>query len=190
MSAMFEQGQIVKSRVDAQGLKRGSFYRVVNATLRSTPFGGFVTYEVKPLDGGEHLSVGNGHLVLEEADEADIALAKAPALDSTDAWALARLKEVQHRRAEILYQASRLKSRGPRFQKLNAERLALASEADGLLKRLVGPTCEGCEQHKRDAKARPFGLNDTPVLCDDCYLNAVEHEVERAERAAGWDPNP
>lgn len=61
--SQFSVGQRVVSQVDAQGIKCGSVYVVVDVSKRSYPFGTFVTYTVESEDG-TRLSVGNGHLVL------------------------------------------------------------------------------------------------------------------------------
>lgn len=69
----FQQGQIVRSRVTAQGLVKGDLYRVTSVGTWHSPFGTFVTYFVQPVDSAteqakqESLPVGNGHLVLEVA---------------------------------------------------------------------------------------------------------------------------
>ena len=49
--------------------------------------------------------------------------------------------------------------------------------------------CVGCEETKPDVKIWEQ-YPDRPVLCGECREYAVQMEVERAERAAGWDPNP
>lgn len=64
-STAFASYDVVVSRVDAQGLKKGARYVVVGAKTKHTPFGGFVTYTVEPESGGPRLDVSNGHLVLD-----------------------------------------------------------------------------------------------------------------------------
>jgi hypothetical protein len=55
----------------AQGLEMGAVYRVVEVVERSTFAGNFVTYVVE-LEGGGRVSVGNGHMVLTEVEEAQV----------------------------------------------------------------------------------------------------------------------
>jgi hypothetical protein len=62
----FHTGQIVKSRVDAQGLRKGAAYVVTKVLEEHYPFGTFVTYLVAD-DNSDTYAVGNGHLVLEAA---------------------------------------------------------------------------------------------------------------------------
>lgn len=62
-------GDRVKSTINAQGLKKGEEYTVVDMDEMRTPFGTFVTYYVTDKKGKKH-SVGNGHLVLQPIKEA------------------------------------------------------------------------------------------------------------------------
>jgi hypothetical protein len=64
----FHTGQTVKSRVDAQGLRKGAFYVVTDVVEAHYPFGTFVTYMVTD-DNSDLYEVGNGHLVLEAASK-------------------------------------------------------------------------------------------------------------------------
>lgn len=68
--ARWKQGDDVESCVDAQGMKRGQRFRVLDAIPGSY---GLVTYELVPAgelpiaDGRNVLQIINGHLVLREA---------------------------------------------------------------------------------------------------------------------------
>ncbi len=59
----FQVGDVVESRVAAQGLCPGAHYVVRAVESTPTPFGTFVTYELED-GGGLVLPVDNGHLVL------------------------------------------------------------------------------------------------------------------------------
>lgn len=54
-------GDTVVSNVDAQGLKKGQQYTVVDVEHGKW---GTVMYGVQPISGGEQLWIGNGHLLL------------------------------------------------------------------------------------------------------------------------------
>lgn len=64
MDTRFGIGQVVRATTTAQGLIQGVMYEVVETLIASLPFGNFVTYCVTPVDGGERLSIVNGHLLL------------------------------------------------------------------------------------------------------------------------------
>ena len=54
-------GDTVVSNVDAQGLKKGQQYKVIDIEHGNW---GTVTYGVQPVTGGKQLWIGNGHLLL------------------------------------------------------------------------------------------------------------------------------
>lgn len=60
-------GTIVQSTVDAQGLSKGAFYRVVSSETRRNVTGGYTSYRVEPVAADVERPtepIGNGHLVL------------------------------------------------------------------------------------------------------------------------------
>lgn len=57
-------GTVVRSLVDAQGLKKGETYEVLGSKTRHTFVGGFTTLTLKL--GENKYEVGNPHLVLEK----------------------------------------------------------------------------------------------------------------------------
>jgi hypothetical protein len=65
-------GDTVRSTVDAQGMKKGQEYKVVDVEHGKW---GTVMYGIQPATGGEQLWIGNGHLLLEpvasDVSEAD-----------------------------------------------------------------------------------------------------------------------
>lgn len=64
----FKIGQIVKARRPVQGLVEGSAYQIIGISEMPTPFGNFVTYQVKGITQlGVTLEIRNGHLVLDAA---------------------------------------------------------------------------------------------------------------------------
>lgn len=71
MTTTFRPGQLVRSRVTAQGLVEGDLYRITSVAVQDTPFGSFVRYYVQAADCATAAArlpawpVGNGHLVLE-----------------------------------------------------------------------------------------------------------------------------
>lgn len=65
----FLLGCIVRSLVDAQGLRLGSTYEVVDVQENVTSFGTFVSYGLSRCSEHEPVVyVTNGHLLLEEVD--------------------------------------------------------------------------------------------------------------------------
>jgi len=64
----FEEGQPVRAKDNAQGLRKGALYRVLAVDERTTFVGNFVRYQVRAEVGGEALWVVNGHLLLAEVD--------------------------------------------------------------------------------------------------------------------------
>lgn len=74
MSA-FAVGQRVVAKSEAQGLRLGAVYDVVQVDVRTTFAGGFTEYQLRPVDGdGQTIWVGNGHLLLTgvEAEEIQV----------------------------------------------------------------------------------------------------------------------
>ncbi len=67
-STTFTVGDRVRSRIDAQGMRADEEFVVAGVRVRATPWGDFVTYEVRNAAGGV-TSVVNGHVVLERAEE-------------------------------------------------------------------------------------------------------------------------
>lgn len=68
MATKFKVGDVVRSKVDAQCMKVGGLYRVVDVDFVARGiFGEFVTYVVTPVGSNQRIDVGNGHLVLEAA---------------------------------------------------------------------------------------------------------------------------
>ncbi len=73
----FVVGQVVRSTVNAQGMRAGHAYRVVDISTLSTAFGGFTTYTLEALAdekmgvGAKRLAVGNGHLILTAEEQAE-----------------------------------------------------------------------------------------------------------------------
>jgi hypothetical protein len=70
MSTFFEIGQYVRSRVNAQGMTKGSTYYVCGSEFQTNFLGTYVTYLLESQDEmvtgkTKLLTVGNGHLVLE-----------------------------------------------------------------------------------------------------------------------------
>jgi hypothetical protein len=67
----FEVGEMVRSRVTAQGMVKGEAYEVRHVSRRRTFAGTFTTYGLTgrsaAVEGVELSSVGNGHLLLERA---------------------------------------------------------------------------------------------------------------------------
>lgn len=63
--SIYKVGSVVRSLVDAQGLRQGTTYEVVEVQQLCTPWGVTVTYGLAPQSGGSTLPVRNGHLVLE-----------------------------------------------------------------------------------------------------------------------------
>lgn len=61
-SSAHKKGDTVRSNVNAQGLKKGAEYTVVD--VEHGPFG-TVMYGVQPSTGGEQLWIANGHLLLD-----------------------------------------------------------------------------------------------------------------------------
>jgi hypothetical protein len=61
----FTVGEQVRSRVDAQGMKRGETFKVVEVRECRTVFGTFVTVVVKNPRTQETRAVVNSHLVME-----------------------------------------------------------------------------------------------------------------------------
>jgi hypothetical protein len=72
---LFTTGQVVRSRVTAQGLTEGDRYRIAAVSRYESPFGTFVTYHVQPVECAtaaakqQTFPVGNGHLVLDAVEE-------------------------------------------------------------------------------------------------------------------------
>lgn len=62
MTTAFETGDVVRANVTEQGMTAGETYIVLDAFIRDTPFGGFVTYIIGK--GSEELRIGNGHMLL------------------------------------------------------------------------------------------------------------------------------
>jgi hypothetical protein len=65
----FKEGDRVRSNVDAQGMKKGNVYDVVDVESRHTPFGVFMTYQVVDPKTGVQLTVRNAHLLLSRVNE-------------------------------------------------------------------------------------------------------------------------
>ena len=86
MSTIFRTGQYLEATCEAQGLKLGSLYKVIDYEMYSTPFGNVVTYQVAEATEidesdfgydcgtevqevlGEPLWIGNAHSFLKNAD--------------------------------------------------------------------------------------------------------------------------
>src|SRR5690242_14790102 len=64
--AAFSQGDIVRSTVDAQGLKKGKKYEVVGDKTTTRSFGDFVTYVLRDLETGKELNVANARALLDK----------------------------------------------------------------------------------------------------------------------------
>jgi len=67
----FSKGQLVKANVTAQGMTKGNTYKIVEIIQRDLMWGSIVTYLIagnseECKDGLLH--VGNGHLLLSEAN--------------------------------------------------------------------------------------------------------------------------
>lgn len=70
----FQLNEAVCATVNAQGLKKGEVYLISGVIENPTPFGNFVTYAVRHIEGydehnepvlGKPLHIVNGHLLLE-----------------------------------------------------------------------------------------------------------------------------
>jgi hypothetical protein len=77
---MFSTGQIVISRVDAQGLTKGAPYKVVEVDSRPGFLGTFTDYLLEGEDGQQHW-VGNGHIVLDAGPEPTVSITWNPKAD-------------------------------------------------------------------------------------------------------------
>lgn len=66
----FNEGDTVQANCTAQGLVHGMMYVVTKAhTVRSTGWGSYTAYNVRPEEGGrEVLNVVNGHLLLSKVN--------------------------------------------------------------------------------------------------------------------------
>lgn len=63
----YSVGDRVRSLSSHQGMVEGQEYEVRGRSENRTPFGVFVTYVLAPVEGGQLVSVRNGHLLLESA---------------------------------------------------------------------------------------------------------------------------
>jgi hypothetical protein len=71
METRFQIGQEVRATTSAQGMTAGEVYEVVGASVRETPFGTFVTYQLENYPATQEvLSVGNLHLLAQAVGEA------------------------------------------------------------------------------------------------------------------------
>ena len=62
----FSVKDVVRSKVDAQGMVKGELYRVHEVTTVRNFLGGYTRYQLRTLDEKTVLeNVGNGHLILE-----------------------------------------------------------------------------------------------------------------------------
>jgi len=59
------------SRVDAQGLRSGDDYMVVQADVQQTPMGGYTRYTLEDAETGKLHAISNGHLVLDLVSRGD-----------------------------------------------------------------------------------------------------------------------
>jgi len=69
----FQEGDRVRSLIDAQHLQRGEIYTVVQINTNFTPVGEIVQYDVED-HAGDVIAVANGHVVLELVDDDDMRL--------------------------------------------------------------------------------------------------------------------
>jgi hypothetical protein len=63
----FTVGDRVRSRVDTQSMAKGVVYEVAAVVERPSPFGTFVIYVLRDVDGTGERTIVNGHLVLDRA---------------------------------------------------------------------------------------------------------------------------